>query len=136
MVVRKSWWGKIGRILLRTVSTFPLSRPPFLDTFRLPAVLKSFLIQIQICIMDLPRLSSITVRPSSLVGEISRDCRGPAFNTPAENYSIIRRSPLLGLLNTRDLLTSKKRQIAEPYLEEEERQVSTLPYHSLIYHPN
>jgi hypothetical protein len=80
--------------------------------------------------MDLPKPSSITVRPSSLVGEISRNCRGPAFNTPAENYS------LLGLLNTRDLLTSKKRQIAEAHLEEEERQVSTLPYHSLIYHPN
>jgi hypothetical protein len=63
------------------------------------------------------------------VGGISRNCRGPAFNTPAENYSIIRRSPLLGLLNTRNLLTSKKRQIAETYLEEKERQVSTLSYH-------
>lgn len=79
--------------------------------------------------MDLPKPSSIAVRPSSLVGEISRDSRGPAFNTPAESHPMIRRSPLLGVLNTRDLLTSKKRQIAEARLEEEERQVSTLSYH-------
>lgn len=111
----------------KLLHTFPLSLPSLIETFCLLAVLGSF--QIQIYIMDLPKPSSITVRPSSLVGEISRDSRGPAFNTPAENYSMIRRSPLLGLLNTRDLLTSKKRQIAEAHLEEEERQVSTLSYH-------
>jgi hypothetical protein len=54
---------------------------------------------------------------------------GRLSTPPPENYSMIRRSSLLGLLNTRDLLTSKKRQIAEAHLEEEERQVSTLLYH-------
>jgi hypothetical protein len=79
--------------------------------------------------MDLPRPSSITVRPSSLVSEISRDCRGPAFNTPAEKLLYNSQESSAGCPRYQNLLTSKKRQIAEARLEEEERQVSTLSYH-------